>query len=129
MDCVCKDIDKLSEKCIEKKFKVAVTSKQGRLVDLHFGHATEFLVYEIGESEIKFIEVRSSEEHCKETLKQDGEHSHLDLIIDVISDCDAVLTMKIGNHAEKKLKEKGIESIEYWYTIEKGLNLVKLRLI
>jgi nitrogen fixation protein NifB len=112
----------------EKKTRVAVTSKKGKLVDLHFGHATEFFIYDITETGNHFIETRAANKYCNGISECDEEQSKLDAIIDVISDCDAVLTMRIGSHAETRLKARGIQSIEYWYTVERGLQLAQMQL-
>jgi nitrogen fixation protein NifB len=41
--------------------------------------------------------------------------------VEAIADCDAVLTMRIGYHGQKRLLEHGVMSVEYCYTIEEGL--------
>ena len=45
--------------------------------------------------------------------------------IETISNCDAVLSMKIGLGAQKKLEECGIYCVEYCYTIERGLKYLQ----
>ncbi len=112
-----------------KKIKVAVTSKQGKLVNLHFGHAKEFLIYEIAGTETSFLETRSADQYCLGNEECDEEDSRRDKLIDVIADCDALLTMRIGYHAEKKLLERDIVSVEYCYTVEQGLKFVQQQLM
>jgi len=112
-----------------KKIKVAVTSKQGKLVNLHFGHAKEFLIYEIAGTETSFLETRSADQYCLGNEECDEEESRRDKLIDVIADCDALLTMRIGYHAEKKLLERDIVSVEYCYTVEQGLKFVQQQLM
>lgn len=112
-----------------KKIKVAVTSKQGRLVDLHYGHAKEFMIYEINGSNFKYIETRQADKYCLGNEECDEEEARREAAIDSIADCDAVLTLRIGDYAEKKLLERGIRSVIYWYTIEQGLKLVQKELI
>ncbi|QJW49150.1 nitrogenase cofactor biosynthesis protein NifB [bacterium BFN5] len=107
---------------LPKQYKIAVTTKYGRLVDQHFGHAEEFLIYQGSKGKFKLIETRKVEkychgmEHCSET------ENMRDLTINTIKDCDAVLTMRIGFQAQKRLLKKGIMSIEFCDTIENGLN-------
>jgi nitrogen fixation protein NifB len=113
----------------EKKIKVAVTSKQGKLVNLHFGHATEFLIYEIAGTAISLTETRQVDKYCLGMDACDEEQSRRDALIDVIADCDAVLTMRIGYHAEQKLLERGIVSVEYCDTVEQGLLFAQQQLM
>ena len=105
----------------EKKIKVAVTSKQGKLVNLHFGHATEFLIYEIAGTGISLTETRQVDKYCLGMDDCEEEQSRREALIDTIADCDAVLTMRIGYHAQQKLLERGIVSVEYCDTVEQGL--------
>lgn len=113
----------------EKKLKVAVTSKQGKLVNLHFGHATEFLIYEIAGTKISLAETRQVDKYCLGMDDCDEDQARRDALIDVIADCDAVLTMRIGYHAQQKLLERGIASVEYCYTVEQGLLFAQQQLM
>jgi nitrogen fixation protein NifB len=101
--------------------KIAVTSKYNKLVDLHFGHATEFLIYELVGSEFKQVATRKVAKYCAGQTDCDTEQARRTAIIDVIADCAAVLTMRIGYQAQNQLKERGIRSVEYCYTVEDGL--------
>ncbi|HWQ42745.1 MAG TPA: NifB/NifX family molybdenum-iron cluster-binding protein, partial [Desulfosporosinus sp.] len=112
----------------EHKLKVAVTSKQGNLVNLHFGHATEFLIYELVGMEISLIETRQVDKYCLGMDNCDEEQSRRDALIEMIVDCDAVLTMRIGFQAQKKLLERGIVSVEYCDSVEQGLRFVQQKL-
>ncbi len=106
---------------IRKQYKIAVTSKYGKLVDQHFGHADRFLVYTIVDRTIKVVEERIVQKYCLGMEDCDTERNRRDEIVQAIDDCDAVLTMRIGDSAKKRLVTDGIESIEYCYTIEEGL--------
>ncbi len=106
----------------DKKYRIAVTSKYGKLIDLHFGHASEFLIYEgCGES-FQLVERRNTDKYCLGMADCDEKVVRKDAVIDTIADCDAVLTMRIGNSAKKKLLERGIVSVEHCYTVESGLS-------
>ena len=111
-----------------KKLKVAVTSKQGRLVDLHFGQAKEFMIYEIDGTDFNFVETRQADKYCLGIEECDEEQVRIDALVESIADCDVVLTLRIGHHAEEKLLQRGIRSVTYWFTIEQGLKLVQKEL-
>lgn len=104
-----------------KKYKIAVTSKFGKLVDMHFGHAAEFMIYEGDGHVFQLLEIRKSAKYCLGMEECDEEAGRRKAIIATIADCDAVLTMRIGYNAQKILKEHGIDSIEACYTVENGL--------
>lgn len=106
----------------DKKYRIAVTSKYGKLIDLHFGHASEFLIYEGNGTSFQLVEKRNTHKYCLGMADCDEEVERKDSVVDTIADCDAVLTMRIGNSAKQKLLEKGIVSVEHCYTVESGLN-------
>lgn len=109
-----------------RKFKVAVTSKGGKLVDQHFGKATDFMIFELEGQDCKFLETRPTKKYCNggDGIGLDPREKYE--TIKSISDCDAVLTMKIGSGAQKKLEEYGIDCVEYCYTIECGLKYLQM---
>jgi len=104
-----------------KQYKIAVTSKYGKLVDQHFGHATELLIYQAKGKEFHLIETRTTTQYCADNVECDSSEGQKEAAIKAISDCDAVLTMRIGYNGQKRLAAEGIMSVEYCYTIEEGL--------
>ena len=118
-----------NEKATEKQYKIAVTSKYGKLVDQHFGHADKFIIYQGDGCDFKKIEVRSVDKFCSGVNECDTGENKRDGIIATLQDCDAVLTMRIGYHAKEKLKEKEISSIEYCDTVEQGLEYAVSQLL
>lgn len=104
-----------------KQYKIAVTSKYGKLVDLHFGHATEFLIYEGNGEKFTLLETRTADKFCEGMAECGEEEGKRDGVIDALIGCQAVLTMRIGQHAKDKLFEKGIKAIEYCDSVENGL--------
>lgn len=100
---------------VSPKALVAVASKGGGLVNQHFGHAKEFLIYEVDATEIKFVSHRKVGDYCQGGY---GEEAMLKGIIDSISDCAAVLAAKIGPCPEKKLKAAGLKVVEAYDVIE-----------
>ncbi len=113
----------LPVKQIGKEYKIAVTSKHGKLVDQHFGHATEFLIYQVNDESFTLMERRKVEQYCSGVSEcdSDSKEERKSAAIQAIKDCDAVLTMRIGYHGQQRLLEHGIVSVEYCYTVEEGL--------
>ena len=103
------------------ELKFAVASKDGILIDQHFGHVDKFYIY--GYDKIngaKLLEERKVEKYCagKESCSEDEKKSNA---LETIADCNAVLSVRIGYEPKRKLKAQNIESIELYDTIEEGI--------
>lgn len=105
----------------KKGYRIAVTSKYGKLVDQHFGHAGEFIIYQGNGQDFTLVERRSVAKFCTGVEECGDEEENGAQTIGAIHDCQAVLTMRIGQHAKTKLAEQGVRSIEYCDTVENGL--------
>ena len=77
--------------------RLAVATSDGFTVNEHFGHAKFFRVYDINQSGYDFIEVRDAVAACQHRLGHDT--TRFDKIIELLSDCDALLVQKIGEGA------------------------------
>jgi len=87
---------------------MAVATSGGGIINEHFGHAREFLIYEATASDVRFVSHRKVELYCGggDTCG-DGE-SVLDQIIKTLSGCEAVLCSKIGYEPWDLLEAAGI---------------------
>jgi nitrogen fixation protein NifB len=86
---------------------VAVATKGDGLINQHFGHAREFLIYRADGAGVKFRGARKIEDqYCQGGL---GEDSSLAGIIAMLSDVDVLLCAKIGGCPKGELKAAGIE--------------------
>ncbi len=84
---------------------VAVTTAGEGMINQHFGSVKEFLVYEAGDRGIRFIHHRKVEyEYC---AGPDGTNP-IDGIIDVLKDCNLILTAKIGDCPQNDLAAAGL---------------------
>ncbi|MGZ8096706.1 MAG: nitrogenase cofactor biosynthesis protein NifB [Methylosarcina sp.] len=83
------------------------TSGQG-VINQHFGHAKEFLIYEASPIGVRFISHRKTELYCSgDETCGDGE-SVLQRTIRTLEGCEAVLCSKIGFEPWEMLEEAGI---------------------
>lgn len=82
---------------------VAVTSESNGLINDHFGSAEEFLIYEAGDKAIKFIMPRRIDTSYCKGPKGCGTYV-IDEIKKALSDCDILLTQKIGECPKKELE-------------------------
>lgn len=92
----------------EVKLRFAIASKTGKIVDLHFGHATEFYIYDYINNNVTFIEKRSTDKYCNG--KEDGEEiDKFEETMKVLADCNGIISLRIGNSPTNKFKSKGIK--------------------
>ncbi|MDR0330892.1 MAG: radical SAM protein [Chitinispirillales bacterium] len=100
-----------------KAKRFAVATKTGAVVDMHFGHADEFYIYEGDEAAAQFIETRKVSKYCNGP-QCDSKEDRWESVIQAVSDCVAVLALRIGPAPEKRLKEKGIDVIITYERVE-----------
>ncbi len=101
--------------------QIAVATKSGILVDQHFGHASEFHVYRYQNGNVVFKEKRTVNRYCRGQEECDSNEDKMESIIETISDCKAVIAMRIGDAPKKKLNTKGIFTFTTCDGIEKSI--------
>ncbi len=119
------DLSQTIERNDIKPIRYAVASKTGLNVDQHFGHATEFYIYDFVQGDVKFIEKREVAKYCNG--KEDCEDSHdgkIDKIIKTIEDCSAVLALRIGDEPREKLELKNISVYQICDEIKTGIRKI-----
>jgi nitrogen fixation protein NifB len=89
--------------------RVAVASKGSGRINEHFGHASEFQVYEVDGGGVRFLGLRRVDHYC-----QGGQEDEdaLPGILHALDGCAAVLVAKIGHCPKKDLARAGIEAVE-----------------
>ncbi|ARE87029.1 nitrogenase cofactor biosynthesis protein NifB [Clostridium formicaceticum] len=112
---------KMDQPVTQQEYTVAVASKTGRLIDQHFGHVKEFLIYKYSNDEIKFIEKRPVDQYCRGIEDCEDTENKIEKIMKVIGDCNLVLCLRIGNAPKKNLEDKNMYIIETYEEIEKGI--------
>ncbi len=87
---------------------MAVATKGGGVINEHFGHAREFLVYEASPTGVRFISHRKTIPYCEggDTCG-DGE-SALDVTLRELAGCEVVLCSKVGYEPWGPLEAAGI---------------------
>lgn len=91
------------------KVLVAVATEGGGKVNQHFGHATEFQIFEVSQREALFVGHRRVDLYCQGGY---GEDEQLPSIVGAINDCHAVLVSKIGACPRDELTAAGIEPVD-----------------
>lgn len=100
-------------------FRVAAASSDGITIDLHFGQAHTFYIYELTDDSAQLLEKRSmflTEGHSEDKFQN---------LSGALKDCDALLVSQIGPSAAQYVLRTGLRVFEAPYPIE--LVLEKLR--
>ena len=93
----------------ELQVLVAVATKGHGKVNQHFGHASEFQIYELDAAGARFVGHRRVDHYCQGGW---GEDEQLPSIVQAINDCHAVLVAKVGACPRDELRAAGIEPVE-----------------
>lgn len=99
---------------------VAVATKGGGRINQHFGHAKEFLVYEVSPHGVRFLSHRKTEQYCEGGW---GDDASLDGVIAALDGVSAVLCGKIGDCPKESLAAAGIVATDEYALewIEEGI--------
>jgi nitrogen fixation protein NifB len=88
---------------------MAVATSGGGVINQHFGHAREFLVYEASTTDVRFIGHRKVDLYCSGGDTCGDAETTLQKIIRTLDGCEAVLCSKIGYEPWEQLEEAGIQ--------------------
>lgn len=88
---------------------MAVATSGGGVINQHFGHANEFLVYEASPEGVRFIGHRRADRYCGGDSSCGESESVLELTIRSLEGCEVVLCSKIGYEPWGRLEEAGIQ--------------------
>jgi predicted Fe-Mo cluster-binding NifX family protein len=100
-------------------YRIAIASSNGESVNQHFGQAENFLIYEVSNGKVNFIEDREVE-----AASNGKEHSAIGLtrVADTLQDCNAVFVLKIGMQASRYLYQRGLKSFEVDFSLNHIFN-------
>ncbi len=107
---------------MDNSYKIAVASSDGIVVNQHFGHADQFLIFDVmGDGSFRFIETRTVEPVCSY-----GDHDDRKLIenLQKFQDCKYLLVSKIGTGASTQAERLGITPMALPDMIEESIRKV-----
>jgi nitrogen fixation protein NifB len=91
------------------KTRVAVATRGGDKVNQHFGHATEFLIYDTDGADVQLLGVRKIQAYCHGKADCNGDKAAtLQEIISILSDCRILLCSGIGDAPRASLNKIGV---------------------
>ncbi|PPD44329.1 MAG: nitrogenase cofactor biosynthesis protein NifB [Methylocystis sp.] len=103
------ELEDLAGENADLKILVAVATKGSGRINEHFGHATEFQIYELSAEGAKFVGHRRVDLYCQGGY---GEEDALETVIRAINDCTAVFVAKIGHCPKDDLTKAGIDPVD-----------------
>ncbi|MBA2861874.1 NifB/NifX family molybdenum-iron cluster-binding protein [Methanococcus maripaludis] len=96
--------------------KVAIASTDGVNVNMHFGAATHFLIFEIKDNVAEFMEFR---ENPTTTIKEHTDRWNYAL--DLLKDCGAIFCSRIGDNPKSVFEGKGVKIVTTENTLKEAL--------
>lgn len=108
-------------------YKLAFASKDGSSVDLHFGLADHFLIFQIDDDgkTVRFLENRHTTAACMATCCSKGnEEKAFCEVSKQLNDVQAIFVSKIGEGAAQYLEDKGKVVYEAAYPIKPLINKI-----
>jgi len=87
---------------------MAVATTGGGLINQHFGHAREFLIYEATDKDVRFVGHRKVDLYCSGGDTCGDADTTLEKTIRALAGCEAVLCSKIGYEPWGLLEAAGI---------------------
>jgi nitrogen fixation protein NifB len=103
------NIPGLKPKMETRPVLIAIATKGGGVINEHFGHAGEFLIYEASTSGVRFIGHRKTTPYCEGGDTCGDSESALDKTLRVLAGCEAVLCSKVGYEPWGPLEAAGIQ--------------------
>ncbi|MDV6249976.1 nitrogenase cofactor biosynthesis protein NifB [Vibrio sp. EA2] len=90
-------------------YKVAVASHGEAHIGLHFGHAERFEIYQYDQNSQQFLfeESRNVSQYCQ-GQSDCGEEAEKEALFNTISDCQMVLSARIGITPWRELEKRGV---------------------
>jgi nitrogen fixation protein NifB len=88
---------------------MAVATKGGGVINEHFGHASEFLIYEASSDGVRFIGHRRTIPYCEGGDTCGEGESALDVTIRELAGCEILLCSKVGYEPWGPLEAAGIQ--------------------
>ena len=116
------------------KYKVAVATNDGVNVNVHFGHAAAFDIYEVDEASGKYekIEVRLKPEHCDGSCgdgtcgQREVQHSSMYAAARNLADLDYVLCEQLGPQAIQSLARFNVRAFDIALPISEAIAKINI---
>ncbi len=98
----------MTEQMKEGRARVAVATKGDDLINVHFGHAEAFAVYDVDARGVRFVEQRLVEHYCQGGY---GDEDKREAIVRALADCQACFVARVGDGPRETLAKARIEAV------------------
>jgi len=120
--------------CVTKKekdisYRFAIASKSGMLVDQHFGHTSEFYIYEYKDGRAAYQEKRTISKYCTGMEECGDKEDKINRILSTIDDCNGVIALRIGDSPRQRLIKRGIKVFATYDRIEAAVESAALKIM
>ncbi len=104
-------------------YRIAIASKDGKVVTDHFGHCGRFIIVEAERNSYRFIEQREVNPPCS-----GGVHTinGIEEVLEILKDCEYILVNQIGGGAQHILKKNNFQVIIYRGYVKEALEQILL---
>jgi nitrogen fixation protein NifB len=99
---------KQEEKMTTRPVLMAVATSGQGVINVHFGHAKEFLIYEASPEGVRFISHRKTDAYCSGDTSCGETETTLQRTVRALEGCEAVLCSKVGYEPWEMLETAGI---------------------
>ena len=101
-------VQKQEEKMNTRPVLMAVATSGQGVINVHFGHAKEFLIYEASPDGVRFISHRKTDAYCSGDTSCGETETTLQRTVRALEGCEAVLCSKVGYEPWEMLETAGI---------------------
>lgn len=102
---------------------IAVASESGKQVDLHFGQAETFKIYDYKSDNPKLVSEVNVNKFAQDTPGHTFDEQNFQKIVAALKGCKAVAILQIGETPAKQLIMSGIQPVKTEATITEALKL------
>jgi nitrogen fixation protein NifB len=108
------------------KFKTAIASSDRENVDTHFGKCRGFVIAEVddGDGSYRLGETRSVTPPCPSCGTLGEPDDAIESVVASLSDCEYVITSRIGRWPDSLLFEHGIRSVIFGGPISDAMSML-----
>ncbi|MBP5136359.1 MAG: hypothetical protein ILP23_03400 [Paludibacteraceae bacterium] len=105
------------------KYRIAIASKDGKAVNVHFGLAGRFLLFDIDENQAEYLGERKTTAACLGSCCSGGdERAAFEKVAQDLEDVSAIIVSKIGEGAANFMESHGKAVYEAPFEIEPLIN-------
>jgi nitrogen fixation protein NifB len=94
------------------QIKVAIATGDGITVTEHFGYATRFQIWDFSNGAPHLLETRTNRPACGADRSRVERRDPMDVSVDLVADCKAVIVARIGECGVNRLTALGILAFE-----------------